>query len=124
MARICHEMISGDIKKVEIDLTIDLFSRRAINVPAILMGAIYGAKTDDIERYHKVFELPEIKNIEVKINKIDTPEVQRIRIETNDKSAELDARNRGGGRVAIIDAKPSVQEAIHAAERLGIELTD
>ena len=124
MARICHEMISGDIKKIEIDLTIDLFSRRAINVPAILMGAIYGAKTDDIEMYHKIFELPEIKKIEVKINKIDTPEVQRIRIETSDKSAELDARNRGGGRVAIIDAKPSIQEAILAAERLGIELTD
>ena len=124
MARICHEMISGDIKKIEIDLTIDLFSRRAINVPAILMGAIYGAKTDDIEMYHKIFELPEIKDIEVKINKIDTPEVQRIRIETSDKSAELDARNRGGGRVAIIDAKPSIQEAILAAERLGIELTD
>ena len=124
MARICHEMISGDIKKIEIDLTIDLFSRRAINVPAILMGAIYGAKTDDIEMYHKIFELPEIKDIEVKINKIDTPEVQRIRIETSDKSAELDARNRGGGRVAIIDAKPSMKEAIFAAERLGIELTD
>ena len=74
--------------------------------------------------YHKIFELPEIKDIEVKINKIDTPEVQRIRIETSDKSAELDARNRGGGRVAIIDAKPSIQEAILAAERLGIELTD
>jgi L-serine dehydratase len=43
MARICHEMISGEIKKIEIDLTTDLFSRRAINVPAILMGAIYGA---------------------------------------------------------------------------------
>ena len=124
MARICHEMISGDIKKIEIDLTIDLFSRRAINVPAILMGAIYGAKTDDIEMYHKIFELPEIKDIEVKINKIDTPEVQRIRIETSDKSAELDARNRGGGRVAIIDANPSIKEAILAAERLGIELTD
>ena len=88
------------------------------------MGAIYGAKTDDIEMYHKVFDLPEINNIEVKINRIDTPEVQRIRIETDETGAELDARNRGGGRVAIIDAKPSVQEAVHAAERLGIELTD
>jgi L-serine dehydratase len=124
MARICHEMISGRIKKIEIDLTMDLFSRRAINVPAILMGAIYGAKTDDAEMYRNVFELPEIKNIEVKINRINTPEVQRIRIETTEQSAFVDARNRGGGRVAIIDASPSREDALQAAEKLGIEIAD
>jgi L-serine dehydratase len=124
MARICHEMISGEIKKIEIDLTTDLFSRRAINVPAILMGAIYGAKTGDVEMYHKVFEKPEIKNIEIKINQVDIPEVQRIRIEATQKSAMVDARNRGGGRVAIIDAKPSLEEALMAAKRLGIELAN
>ena len=124
MARICHEMVSGEIKKIEVDLTMDLFSRRAINVPAILMGAIYGAKTDDAEMYRKVFELPEIKNIEVKINRIDTPEVQRIRIEATGQSAFVDARNRGGGRVAIIDASPSREDALQAAEKLGIEITD
>ncbi len=124
MARICHAMLSGEIKKIEIDLTVDLFSRRAINIPAILMGAIYGARTDDSELYHKIFELPEIKNIEVKINKIDIPQVQRIRIETTETSAMVDAKNRGGGRVAIVDAKPSLKEALIAAERLGIEVVD
>jgi L-serine dehydratase len=124
MARICHEMISGEIKRIKIELTTDLFSRRAINVPAILMGAIYGAKTDDVEMYHKVFELPEIKNIEIKIGKVDIPEVQRIRIDTTEKSAMVDARNRGGGRVAIVDAEPSVEEALMAAKKLGIEVTD
>ncbi len=122
MARICHAMISGKIKRIEIDLTEDLFARRAINIPSILMGAIYGAKTDDVKLYHKIFELPEIKSIEIKINKVDTPEIQRIRIETTEKSAMLDARNRGGGRVAIVDAKPSLQEALDAAEKLGIEV--
>lgn len=122
MARICHEMISGEIKKIEIDLTVDLFSRRAINIPAILMGAIYGARTDDAEMYRKVFELPEIKKIDVKINKIDTPEVQRIRIEATAQSAMLDARNRGGGRVAIVAAEPSIEKALQAAEKLGIEI--
>ena len=124
MARICHAMLSGEIKKIEIDLTVDLFSRRAINIPAILMGAIYGARTDDSELYHKIFELPEIKNIEVKINKVDIPQVQRIRIETTETSAMVDAKNRGGGRVAIVDAKPSLKEALIAAERLGIEVVD
>jgi len=124
MARICHAMISGEIKKIEIDLTIDLFSRRAINVPAILMGAIYGARTDDAEMYHKIFELPEIRDIEIKINRVNIPEVQRIRIETTEKGAMVDAKNRGGGRIAVIDAKPSLQEALLAAESLGIEVTD
>ena len=124
MARICHAMISGEIKKIEIDLTIDLFSRRAINVPAILMGAIYGARTDDAEMYHKIFELPEIRDIEIKINRVNIPEVQRIRIETTEKGAMVDAKNRGGGRIAVINAKPSLQEALLAAESLGIEVTD
>lgn len=124
MARICHAMLSGEIKKIEVDLTVDLFSRRAINIPAILMGAIYGARTDDAELYHKIFELPEIKNIKVKINKVDIPQVQRIRIEATETSAMVDAKNRGGGRVAIVDARPSLQEALRVADKLGIEVVD
>jgi len=124
MARICHEMVSGEIKKIEIDLTMDLFSRRAINVPAILMGAVYGAKTDDAQMYRQVLDLPEIKHIDIRVNRIDTPEVQRIRIEATGQSAMVDARNRGGGRVAIIDASPSVEKALEAAGKLGIEITD
>jgi L-serine dehydratase len=50
------------------------------------------------------------------------PEVQRICIETTEKGAMVDARNRGGGRVAILDAKPSRDEALLAAKRLGIEV--
>jgi L-serine dehydratase len=124
MARICHAMISGEIRAIEIDLTEDLFSRRAINIPAILMGAIFGAQTGDIEMYHHIFEKPELKKIKIKINKVDTPEVQRIRIETSEKSAMVDARNRGGGRVAIIDATPSIEEALIAAKQLGIEIAN
>jgi L-serine dehydratase len=124
MARICHAMVTGSIRKISIELTTDLFSRRAINVPAILMGAIYGAKTDDAERYHKVFDLPEIKDIDITVNPVDVPEIQRIRIETADTVAVIDARNRGGGRVAIIDAEPSLGEALRAADKLGIEIVD
>jgi len=124
MARICHAMTSGAIRKIEIDLTVDLFSRRAINVPAILMAAIYGTKTGDASMYKKVLDLPEIKNISIKINKIEEPQVQRIRIEAEGKSAMIDARNRGGGRVAIIHAEPSVEEAVKTAKELGIEVAD
>ena len=124
MARICHELVAGKIKKIEITLTIDLFSRRAINIPSILMAAIYGAKTDDAELYTKIFDLPEIKKIDIRVDKVDIPEIQRIRIEATEKSAMIDARNRGGGRVAIVDALPSKQEALDVARRLGIEVVD
>jgi L-serine dehydratase len=86
------------------------------------MGAVFGAPTGDAEMYHYILERPEIKNIEIKINKVDMPEVQRICIETTEKGAMVDARNRGGGRVAILDAKPSRDEALLAAKRLGIEV--
>jgi L-serine dehydratase len=122
MARICHAMISGKIKRIEIDLTTDLFSRRAINVPAILMGAIFGAKTGDVEMYHQILDRPEMKGIEVKIKEVDTPEVQRIRIEASERSAMVDARNRGGGRVAIVHAEPSLEEALRVAKELGIDV--
>jgi L-serine dehydratase len=122
MARICHAMTAGTISRIEIDLTADLFSRRAINVPAILMAAIYGTPTGDADMYKRVLDLPELKHIQIKVNRIEEPQVQRIRIEASEKSAMLDARNRGGGRVAIIQAEPSVQEALDAAKRLGIEV--
>ena len=95
-----------------------------VNVPAILMGAIYGAKTNDVEMYHRIFDLPEIRKIEVKINRVDMPEVQRIRIEATGRSAMVDARNRGGGRLAIVDALPSREEAIAAAKKLGIVVAE
>jgi L-serine dehydratase len=86
------------------------------------MAAIYGAKTDDAKMYRQVFQLPEIRDIEIKINRVDLPEVQRIRIDADEKSAFVDARNRGGGRVALVDARPSLDDAIEVGRRLGIEV--
>jgi L-serine dehydratase len=36
----------------------------------------------------------------------------------------VDSRNRGGGRLAIVDALPSREEAIAAAKRLGIVVAE
>ena len=120
MGRICHEMAKGEIIAVRIELTTDLFSRRAINVPGILMGALYGASTSDIESYRKV--VPDVlqRGIPVKLTQIAEPEVQRIWLETREGSFMVNSLNRGGGRLAIIDALPSREEAVAAAERLGI----
>jgi hypothetical protein len=34
----------------------------------------------------------------------------------------VDALNRGGGRIRLIGARPSLKEAVAAAEKLGIKL--
>jgi L-serine dehydratase len=124
MSRICHALISGKISRIDIELTTDLFVRRAINTPSMLMAAILGAKTDDITTYKSILNSPELKNIVVCITEVKEPEVQRIRITASERSAFLDARNRGGGRVRIIQAEPSIQEAEAEAVKLGIHIAD
>ena len=120
MGRICHELAGGEPVRIRIELTSDLFSRRAINVPGILMGAVYGSATDDIESYRKVVADVLSRKIPIELVEVKEPEVQRIRIETAEGSAMVDSRNRGGGRLAIVDAEPSLEAAIEAAGRLGI----
>jgi L-serine dehydratase len=124
MGRIAHELFRGEIKRISIGLTVDLFARRAINVPGILMGAVFGASTKDIKMYNKVLKEVSKKGIEVKISQVDEPEVQRITIEATEVSAMVDALNRGGGRIKLVDAKPSLREAIAAAEKIGIKLAE
>lgn len=120
MGRVCHEMVKGEITHIRIELTLDLFSRRAINVPGILMGALYGANTEDIESYRKVVADVLQRGIPVELIQVAEPEVQRIWLQTKEGSAMVDSRNRGGGRLAIVDALPSREEALAAAKRLGI----
>ncbi|MDD5659914.1 MAG: L-serine ammonia-lyase, iron-sulfur-dependent, subunit alpha, partial [Actinomycetota bacterium] len=120
MGRIINKIIEGEIKDIKIELTTDLFVRRAINVPGILMGAILGAKTDDIKAYKKIIGYVKSKNIRVNLINIKEPEVQRIHIKTDIGSYMLDSRNRGGGRISIVDAIPSKDEAVKAANELGI----
>ena len=120
MGRVCHELAMGEIKRIRIELTLDLFSRRAINVPGILMGALYGASTEDIESYRKVVGDVLKRGLPVELVEVSEPEVQRIRIETDRGTAMVDSRNRGGGRLTIVDALPSREEAVAAAKRLGI----
>ena len=124
MARIAHALKQGPIAKIEIELTKDLYSRRAINVPAILMGAVFGSHTSDGAMYAKVMDMPEVRAIDISLKELDTPEVQRIRITGEQGSVWLDSRNRGGARVAIVDAQPSKEAAIAAARKLGIQVVD
>jgi L-serine dehydratase len=124
MARIAHAMKRGKIAKIEIELTKDLYSRRSINVPAILMGAVFGSHTSDGEMYAKVMDMPEVRAIDISLTELDEPEVQRIRVTTEEGSVWLDSRNRGGARVAIVNAEPSLEAAVGAARALGIQVVN
>lgn len=124
MARIAHALKRGRISQIDIELTKDLYNRRAINVPAILMGAVFGSHTSDGDMYGKVMDLPQIKDIKISINEADEAEVQRIRITADEKSVWIDSRNRGGARVAIVDADPSREAALLAAKSLGIQIVE
>jgi L-serine dehydratase len=74
--------------------------------------------------YAKVMDLPEVRAMDVSLKELDEPEVQRIRITTEEGSVWIDSRNRGGARVAIINAEPSREAAIGAARSLGIQVAD
>jgi len=124
MGRIAHELAGREVKKITIELTSDLFARRAINVPGILMGAVLGASTKDIKAYHNVLKEIAQRRIAVEVRHVAEPEVQRIRIDAGAQSAFVDAMNRGGGRLKLVDAIPSLAEAQNAAVRLGIKLAE
>ena len=50
-ARIGHELVQnkGKIQRIAVELYPELFARRSINIPGVLMGAVYGASTSDYE---------------------------------------------------------------------------
>lgn len=124
MSRICHALVKGKITAIDIELTTDLFVRRAINVPSMLMAAVAGARTDDIDMYKSILTRPELKDIVVTVTEVKEPEVQRIRITASERSAYIDARNRGGGRVRIVAAEPSVEAAREAAALENIHISE
>jgi len=67
-------------------------------------------------------DMPEVRAIDISLTELDAPEVQRIRITADEGSVWLDSRNRGGARVAIVAAEPSLAAAIAAARTLGIQV--
>ena len=121
-ARICHELAKGKIKKVRVELYPELFARRSINIPGVLMGAVYGASTADYQMYNKSVQMTQDDGIEVEIVEGTEHSIQRITITTDEMTCMVDTLNRGGGRLVLRDATPSLAEAEAAAKRLGIVL--
>lgn len=123
-ARIAHELAEGEIRTVTIELYPELFARRSINVPGILMGAVYGASTADYVMYGKAVDMTKEAGIKVDIHEGNEHAIQKITIETDRMTCMVDTLNRGGGRLVLRDAKPSLEAAVEAAKRLGITLVN
>lgn len=125
MGRIAHKLLNGKKPtKVEVDLYHDHFIRRSRNVPGILMGALLGADTSDIKSYRSVMDQLKDMDVEIKINCIDEPSLQRIRMDYDGGYVMVDSRARGGGRIAIADGYPSREAAVNAALELGMVVVD
>lgn len=122
--RIANALAQGDITGVKIELYPELFARRGINVPGILMAAVLGASTDNGQTYRDIMQIVQKKKIKVEIIKVDEPQMQRITIYATEQGSMVETLNRGGARLVLKDARPSLDEAIVAAKRLGIVLVD
>jgi L-serine dehydratase len=123
-ARIAHGLIEGEVTAVKVELYPELFARRGINVPGILMAAVRGAGTDNYKCYRSIMDEVSKSKLKVEIIEVDEPQLQRITITATGKSAMVEALNRGGGRLVIKNASPSVDIAKQVAKKLDIEVVD
>ena len=125
-ARVAHYLSKGTgaIKKLKVELYPELFARRGINMPGIVMGAVFGSSTADYKMYKEGIEKMNAMGIEVEVVKSEEYSIQKITIETERAVVMIDTLNRGGGRLVIRDAVPSKEEAIKIAKDLGIVVVE
>ncbi len=125
-ARVAHYLAKGkgSIKKVTIELYPELFARRGINIPGIIMGSVFGSPTSDYEMYKEGIDKMKELGIDVNVVMGEDYGIQKITIETENDTVMIDTLNRGGGRIVIRDAYPSKEEAIKWAKQLGIAVGD
>lgn len=125
-ARIAHYLAKdkGTIKKITVELYPELFARRGINMPGVVMGAVFGSSTADYKMYKESINKMNSMGIEIDVVKGSEYSIQKITIETDETTVMVDALNRGGGRLVIRDAKPSKEKAVEIADKLGIVLVN
>lgn len=125
-ARIAHYLAEGRgrIKKITVELYPELFARRGINMPGIIMGSVFGAPTSDYVMYKESIERMNAMGIAVDVIKGQDYGIQKITIETEQCTVMVDTLNRGGGRVVLRDALPSRDNAVEIAKKLGIVVVE
>lgn len=123
-ARIAHFLAKGEVKKVKIEIYDEMFARRAINVPGILMAAIDGYGTSDVEAYKNSMDVARAKGVDVEIVKIHEPGIQRISVFATEANSMVESVNSGGARLILKRAEPSIEKAREIADKLNIVIID
>ncbi len=123
-ARIAHHLARGTIRRVSIVLGPELFARRTLNSPGILAAAVYGSATDDNASQAEIFQRLQMDAVKVFLKRSDQAGLQRIEVEAERGNAVVTTLNRGGGRIYLVDAQPSLDEARRIASVLQIELAE
>ena len=80
------------------------------------MGAVYGASTADGTMYKEVMDRVKKDGIEICINQVDEYQLQRVTIEASEGGSVVDARNRGGGRLALVHVEPDLDRCLKSGE--------
>ena len=122
--RLAHYLAKGEIKKVRVEFCPELFARRAINIPGVLMAAVNGCSTSDADSYATIMEEVKNRGIEVEIVEMKEPHVQRVFIEATKQNSFVDTLNRAGARLVLLDASPSRELALEWAKKLNIVVID
>lgn len=122
--RLAHYMAKGRIQKVRVELCPELFARRAINIPGVLMAAVNGCSTSDAEGYRTIMEEVRDRGIQVEIVEVKEPHVQRVLIRASEQDSFVDTLNRAGARLVLLDAIPSRSEALEWAKKLNVVVID
>ena len=125
-ARIAHYLAKekGKIKKVKVELYPELFARRGINIPGIIMGAVFGSPTSDYDMYKNSIDKMNELGIDVEVVMAKEYGLQNITIETEKETVFVNALNRGGGRLVLRDSSEPLKEAEKIAKELGIILVN
>ena len=121
-ARIAHFLAKGEITGVKIELYPELFARRGINVPGVLMAAVFGASTDNAQLYREIMDKVKNAGITVEMLEVDEPQLQRITVYAKEQNSMVESFNRGGARLALRSASPSKEEALQVARKLNIDV--
>lgn len=123
-ARLAHFLTKGEITKVRIEFCSEMFARRTINVPGVLMAAVNGCGTDDAEGYETILAEVQERGIEVEVVEVDIPQLQKVIITASEQSAFVDTLNRAGARLVFRDASAPREEVEALAKKLNIVIIE
>jgi len=123
-ARIAHALSRGEVTGVKIELYPELFARRGITIPGMLMAAVFGSSTDDAEMYREIMNRVRQDKIKIEILEVEGPQLQQVTVYAKERNSKVVSYNRGGARLVLKDAEPSLAEGLEEARKLNINVVD